>query len=366
MSASPDLQTSPAISGHLYDGRTAAAHEVVVGIGDKFLRFIAQDGNELAAWPLIDLRLLDQGTQKLRLQRDGDLARLIVPVSLLPELEAACPHLRRRGKDEWVILRRATAWAAAAAAGLTLTFLVLIPWAAEVVARSMSAEAELRFGDRIFQSWQEWEGLQEKKAAFLCDGQEGLAALRMVVDKLEAAVPARLPIRISVVNLPLVNAFALPGGRVVLTRGLLGFVNNEAELIGVVAHEMGHVDARHNMSGLVKQSATGFLVGLFFGDAVAGMTGLGLAQTLISSAYTREMEAEADQKAIERLRLAHIDPAQAAGFFARLARDERRGAALLSTHPLSQKRAAIFAAAQTEGRRLLDRGQWLDIRMTCR
>jgi predicted Zn-dependent protease len=64
----------------------------------------------------------------------------------------------------------------------------------------------------------------------------------------------------TILDSPVINAFAVPGGYIYFTRGILAQFNNEAELIGVLAHEMGHITARHTASQQSKQQATGILV----------------------------------------------------------------------------------------------------------
>ncbi|PHQ70871.1 MAG: peptidase M48, partial [Sneathiella sp.] len=129
-----------------------------------------------------------------------------------------------------------------------------------------------------------------------------------------------LPWRFTVLNTPVVNAFALPGGYVYITRGLLALANNEAEVAGVLAHEIGHVTARH---GAERQSrATG--IGLI--GALAGiLTGSGAVQQLgqqlgglYVAGYSRDQEHEADQLGVKYLGLAGYPREAMADFLKRM------------------------------------------------
>jgi len=129
-----------------------------------------------------------------------------------------------------------------------------------------------------------------------------------------------LPWRFTVLNTPVVNAFALPGGYVYITRGLLTLANNEAEVAGVLAHEIGHVTARH---GAERQSrATG--IGLI--GALAGiLTGSGAVQQLgqqlgglYVAGYSRDQEHEADQLGVKYLGLAGYPREAMADFLKRM------------------------------------------------
>jgi predicted Zn-dependent protease len=129
-----------------------------------------------------------------------------------------------------------------------------------------------------------------------------------------------MPWRFTILNTPVVNAFALPGGFVYITRGLLALANNEAEVAGVLAHEIGHVTARH---GAERQSrATG--IGLL--GALAGiLTGSGAVQQLgqqvgglYIAGYSRDQEHEADQLGVKYLGLAGYPREAMADFLKRM------------------------------------------------
>jgi predicted Zn-dependent protease len=115
----------------------------------------------------------------------------------------------------------------------------------------------------------------------------------------------------TVLNSPEVNAFALPGGYIYITRGILAYLNSEAELAAVLGHEIGHVTARHAVRQHTASTATGF-VGAVIGIA----TGIGATQDLfnnvlgnaILSGYGRDHELESDRLGAEYLARAGYDP----------------------------------------------------------
>jgi predicted Zn-dependent protease len=124
---------------------------------------------------------------------------------------------------------------------------------------------------------------------------------------------------------PVVNAFAAPGGYVYFTRGILATLNSEAELAGVMGHEIGHVTARHSAQKLSKaQVAQVGLFGLDIGLSVLGIPGLSsLAQLgvgVLFLKFSRDDEREADSLAVEYATKAGYDSAQMANFFETLQR----------------------------------------------
>ena len=146
-----------------------------------------------------------------------------------------------------------------------------------------------------------------------------------------------VPYQFHVVDMIEPNAFALPGGYVYVTRGLLALVNTEDELAGVVGHEIGHVAARHTVQRVSRQGpfalitnlvsgVTGFFVPIV-GDIVGGVGNF--AQSLVFSPYSRSQESQADEVGQEMAAKAGWDPVGLATFLNTLGREE----ALLSDGP---------------------------------
>jgi predicted Zn-dependent protease len=151
-----------------------------------------------------------------------------------------------------------------------------------------------------------------------------------------------LPWTFTIVDVPAVNAFAVPGGGIYITRGILPFLDNEAELAGVIGHEIGHVTARHSAQQYTRQ-VTGQIglvaLGIFvpatrpFGD----LTGTALGVLFLK--YGREHELQADQLGARYESTLGWDPAGVPAFLSTLGRldeaaGDRRGVPnWLSTHP---------------------------------
>ncbi|WP_291315956.1 M48 family metalloprotease [Desulfuromonas sp.] len=159
-----------------------------------------------------------------------------------------------------------------------------------------------------------------------------------------------LPYRFAVVNDSSPNAFALPGGFIAISRGLLSNLENEAQLASVLGHEVGHVTARHSVQGL--QRGTLFNVGLAVLSGVAGNTAYGpLAQQageltagLLENSYSRGQERESDQLGIDYMVQAGYNPLGAVQVQEYFYRQLEGGAepmwltGLFRTHPFSKDR----------------------------
>jgi predicted Zn-dependent protease len=170
----------------------------------------------------------------------------------------------------------------------------------------------------------------------------------------------------TVLNSDIVNAFALPGGYVYVTRGLLALANDEAELAGVLAHEIGHITARHTAERYSRGVVTGLgaaVLGALSGErAVADLLQTGAE--LYVRGYSREQEMQADTLGVRYLSRAGYDPGAVASFLSVMQANSRieaqlagkPGAAdrfdLMATHPRTADRVA--AAVRNSGVRRVE------------
>ena len=166
-----------------------------------------------------------------------------------------------------------------------------------------------------------------------------------------------LPWRFTVIDSPVVNAFAVPGGYIYLTRGLLAYLNDEAELAGVLGHEIGHVTARHSVQAYSRAAGAqmGLLLGQIFVPAMRpryGAPGLGDAAGqglgLLFLKFGREDERQADRLGAEYAVASGWDPHGVGDMLTTLGRiadtTDRRGTPnWLATHPEPEDRVAGMA-----------------------
>ncbi|MDQ7780427.1 MAG: M48 family metalloprotease, partial [Planctomycetota bacterium] len=160
-----------------------------------------------------------------------------------------------------------------------------------------------------------------------------------------------VPYRFSVVNSDQINAFALPGGRIYVTTGLLQRMSNEAQLAAVLGHEIGHVAARHSAValsraigvGLLAQVATSLATGgdEDSGDAETISAVVGVVYGLISNGFSRQDEYQADNLGLRYMHKAGYNPLAMAQVMQIIQEEGGDASALeefLSTHPSSGKR----------------------------
>ena len=150
---------------------------------------------------------------------------------------------------------------------------------------------------------------------------------------------------VTVVKSDVVNAFALPGGYVVVFTGLMKKAESGEEVAGVLSHELNHVLQRHGLERIVKSLGLLTVAAIVLGNQ-QGLVGMmkQLGVELLTLKFGREQETEADLTGLQLLQRAKIDPSGMIRFFERLSEKDQGRMEWLSTHPMSTARAERLKA----------------------
>ena len=264
-------------------------------------------------------------------------AALFVPdKSFARALASQAPQLttsshRRRTTRPWI-------WAAG-----TLVALLVAVWLsgfspAKAVANLLPGSARDMLGEQVVDS------MTRDRAT--CTAPAGLAALDQLTAKLSVAAGTRQHFKVVVVDWNVLNAFAAPGERIVLTRALIERAKSPDEVAGVLAHEMGHGIEMHPEAGIVRGIGLAAATDLIIGGAGGSLANIGVLLTQLS--YSREAEREADAHALKILKTAKVSPHGLLDFFDRMAEIEKDGdggPGVFRSHPQTQERREVVAAA---------------------
>lgn len=182
--------------------------------------------------------------------------------------------------------------------------------------------------------------------------KEGSAveAVKEMTHRLTSQIPDNpYAFEVTVVKSDVVNAFALPGGYIVVFTGLMKKAESGEEVAGVLAHELNHVLQRHGLERIIKQLGFVAVVSIVLGNP----PGLGgamkqLGVELMTLKFGRAQETEADVTGLQLLHRAKIDPSGMITFFQRLAEKDEGRVEWLSTHPMSNARAERLKAQLAE------------------
>jgi beta-barrel assembly-enhancing protease len=352
-------------TGHYADGNRAASRPVVVEIGPDGLRLTDQAGLDLV-WPLATLTVgqpIHAATHDIVVSngiRSGQ-SLFVADAGFVRALAKRAPQtsqtaFRRAGLRVAAPVGLAAAFVATAIAALDLS-------PSKAIARLIPEAARDRIGENV---------LATLPARRVCTAPEGVAALDGLVTRLRPDLKGK-PHKVRVLDWSLVNAFAVPGGSVVLTSAILRQAASVDEIAGVLAHEMGHGSELHPEAGLVRGIGFWALVQMMFTGS-PGATG-NLGTVLLQLAYTRGYEREADAVALKLLRDAGISSKPFAGFFRRM--EQRKGTSdrgsprsrtseIFQTHPSSPERIAqIENQPPYNSRPALTDQQWQALKNIC-
>jgi len=228
---------------------------------------------------------------------------------------------------------------------ILLGLLILLPlllglalwWKSDAIAEwavgRISHASEVKFGDLIYE--------QTRAGLTLLPEGETTKTIEEIGSRLTKGSP--YPFKWHVADDPTINAFAIPGGHVVVFTGLIEAADSAEEVAGVLAHEAEHILQRHSLKGMVHQFGWRLVLSLLVGEVGGGQIGEMAAQLQVLR-FGRDQESQADLKGLALLKEAKIDPKGMITFFDRLSKKEGASIALLSTHPASAERAEALRA----------------------
>ena len=260
--------------------------------------------------------------------------RRAAPSALMARVEQAAEQVRRARHSHRAL------WGSAVGVVVGLGLMVwfgsdlIVEW---VVVR-IPVQWEQKLGETVYQDFLSKETVLKEGPA--------VSAVQEMTQRMTAKIPNNpYTFQVSVVQSPVVNAFALPGGYVVVFTGLMKKAESGEEVAGVLSHELNHVLQRHGMERLVKMMGVAAVVSILVGDQ-QGLIGLArqLGLELATLKFGREQETEADVTGIRLLSDARIAPDGMIRFFERLSEKDKERVELFSTHPMSAARAERLKA----------------------
>ncbi|MBL8070508.1 MAG: M48 family metallopeptidase [Nitrospira sp.] len=260
--------------------------------------------------------------------------RRAAPSALMARVEQAAEQVRRARHSHRAL------WGSAVGVVVGLGLMVwfgsdlIVEW---VVVR-IPVQWEQKLGETVYQDFLSKETVLKEGPA--------VSAVQEMTQRMTAKIPNNpYTFQVSVVQSPVVNAFALPGGYVVVFTGLMKKAESGEEVAGVLSHELNHVLQRHGMERLVKMMGLAAVVSILVGDQ-QGLIGLArqLGLELATLKFGREQETEADVTGIRLLSDARIAPDGMIRFFERLSEKDKERVELFSTHPMSAARAERLKA----------------------
>ena len=376
---------TPTFSGRYSDGRTAATHPVTVHLGDA-LEFSGPNSPGPETWAYSKLQTATPLHWKdnealLRFPGRPGATLFVANPGFVSALLKRAPHLSSGGQRWRYAL---PGLLIVAALLLAVGAMFVFSWQpARALASLIPYNVRVAIGEKAAMN------LSGDHA--ICTSPEGNKALDQMVARLSSASGSANPFHVRVVHWDILNAFAVPGGQIVVSGDLIKEADSPDEVAGVLAHEMGHGLELHPESGIIRTLGLSAIIELFASGQSGTLSNVGAL--LIQLHYSREAEHEADVDAMRILHDADISPRPLAVFFRRLLKHESAdgdGAAdkpqdksgekdktasrsippadlsIFSTHPPTPERAKMAEEAATyPGKPSLDDAGWQALKHIC-
>jgi len=293
--------------------------------------------NGIVHWPLTEVVVsYELSTQRTKVRNTGLGAELYMEgkeaAAFIKEMQDDLqrPWHKKNNSKDW---GRNLLLLSGFLGGLVLLYFLIVPWLAEKMASTVSVKTERQLGDAVYDAMG-LSAAEDTAASFLLN--DFFATME---------VPSAYSVRITVVNDNVVNAFAVPGGRIVVYSALLKQIQSYPELAALLSHEFTHVNSKHSTKSIFRRLGSKVFIGLLFGS-FGSVTSVLIdhADDLKSLTYSRKLEKEADIKGLEILLQRKIDPKGFEDLFHHL-KEASPASALpefLGSHPDIEKRISYI------------------------
>ncbi|MEO1137166.1 MAG: M48 family metallopeptidase, partial [Pseudomonadota bacterium] len=300
------MMSDLSFQGRYFDGQSGEAQAVTVFIDSEGLRFEASGTTEF--WPFRDVKLSAAPGAEIRLanRRDED-ASLYLPAAAMDALQRAAPDQFTGARER----RRMGALIGAlilGAGAVTAGIFFGVPAASGPLAQHTPKQLEMQIGENI--------AAQINTLLRPCGDEEAMTTIRPVIEQMADKGDVGFPIRFQFIHADAPNAFALPGGQIMATSGLLNAIGDDQEaFLAVMAHELGHVRARDSMRAVYRNAGLGIALDIITGGSGVAQQAVLVGGQLSQLRHTRQQETAADETAAEIMLEAGLDPSALARAF---------------------------------------------------
>ncbi len=325
------------VTASYFDGKTSRPHSVKLSV-DAGIAAITGDAERTC--PITELRVSERtrnGRRKVTFPDDAYLE--------ISDESAFDTLLAETGYRDSAVVRMQQSWRKALAgllatiAILVLGYIYALPLASEIIARALPDSVERSISKGAL------EFLDQR---ILAPSQLPQARRELIRQRFQRMVPPRegapayeIVFRKSEIG---PNAFALPSGQIIMTDELVKLMDNDEQILGVLAHELGHLHEHHLMRRIVQSSAVGAVVTVIFGDVSAIIANI--PTLMLDMKYSRDAEREADDYAIAMMKANGVPLSQLAGGFEKLRAQQGDVSPYLSSHPSTAERIAHIQSAR--------------------
>ncbi len=318
-----------------FDGQSSRAWGCQIDIRREEILIQIDETLEIIVWKLTDL-ISTELTNSTLVLKYGDFPHQTLEISGESALEyyELISKNSLRGKSRLMFYKNKSLTISSLIIAFVLlcffTYWALIPWLGEKATLLVPRKTEIQIGATMAESFKQTEKINSTSTKLI----------NQLVDSLQ--LKESYPIKITIVNAPTVNAFALPGGHIFVYSGILQKMEHYNELVALLSHEISHVTHQHSLKSLGRSAATSIFISGLFGD-ISGISAgiLDQANQLKQLRYSRELETEADLEGVNFMIRYKVSPIGMLTLMKILGEESKSDSELLSylsTHPGTKER----------------------------
>ena len=358
--------------GFYFDGINPIKHEVNVTITRDGLKIQKLKVDTYFWWDLSEVNQSNDiyADKEVKLEKGDDIPEILIikDVSFIKSLKQISPDFQTKfqisaTRSKW--LKTIFYLSIASVLIVVVIYKWLLPSLSESIAQKIPVSWEKKLG----QNYKEYFTAQFG----ICEEKELTDKIYQIKDQLvDTLHKTNYQYNLTILDHNMVNAFALPGGDIIIFRGLIEKSKRPEELAGVMAHEIQHIEQRHMTKILIKDKSLDILISFMTGDSSGAGTALMAAKTLGSLAYRRSEESSADTEGLKMLVDARIDPNGLIDFFETLKKEYGNMPDIfkyISTHPDTgdriEKLDNIIKGYSFKPEKLLPDVNWEETKMLC-
>ena len=316
-----------------FNGKLAAPYQVRMEVYGNFIQLFdaSYNADNGIQFPFSDCHYVVLQEKAFIYLNETSTEYVIVPVNdeHYPEIISGISKKKTGWYDKLIRQKWRTLFFIVVAL-IAIVYLFLDKLVPPVALKLISVKQEIGLGNQFYSSFTADEEI-DSSATF---------TLQKFADKL--TLSDQYPIRVTVINDSVVNAFALPGGHLVIYSGIINNLENPEELVALLSHEASHVNKRHSLKSILSRLTSSYFISLFTRDISGLSKGLiDNANTLRVLHYSRELETEADNEGMKLMVRNNVNPVGMRQLMEELLRQNKEiptGISFLSTHPLTVER----------------------------
>jgi beta-barrel assembly-enhancing protease len=336
-----------------YDGKSSKAHKAALALleGVWTIEYLDQELNtQLISWDVNHIESYQSSTDLIRFKY-GEFPQQVIECNTeaYNSLAKQYPQIKIIDKNLSWLLKKGTKGI------ITLTFVFIglllclyffaLPPFAEFIAGQVPLKLENQLGESIYESSIKEESINDSLTYWVNDFAHHIK------------FNTNYPIQITVVKHNEINAYAIPGGHVVVYDRIVQEMENKEELAALLAHEVSHVHYRHSLKS-ISRSLSGYIFISFLFSDINGITSLIVenSQLIANLSYSRSLEEEADKKGLEILKTNGISQYGFVNLFERMKKEQKgeQMNQLLSSHPMMNERISYTKNIAQNQNRVLE------------